>query len=81
MSSSHVSVRLTKEQIARVDALIPRFSTTWMEAKRSAVLRALIEYALVRFERESDQEPGIEEDRRGDVHADVGAAAEKEKAR
>jgi hypothetical protein len=50
MSTSHVSVRLDAETIARVDALAPQFSTHWRPATRSDVLRALILTALDRHE-------------------------------
>ena len=58
MSNSHVSVRLSNERIARVDALIPRFSTEWVTVTRSDVMRALLDYALPRFEGEANQKPG-----------------------
>jgi len=79
MNNSHVSVRLSDEQIARVDALIPGLSTQWMKANRSDVLRALVEYALVRFE--ADQKPGNEEGRTSDVRPELGTGAGEEKAR
>lgn len=50
MSTSHVSVRLDAETIARVDALAPQFSTHWRPATRSDVLRALILTSLDRHE-------------------------------
>lgn len=50
MSTSHVSVRLDAETIARVDALAPQLSTQWRPATRSDVLRALILTALDRPE-------------------------------
>jgi hypothetical protein len=50
MSTSHVSVRLDAETIARVDALAPHFSTQWRPATRSDVLRALILTALPHHE-------------------------------
>jgi hypothetical protein len=53
MSTSHVSVRLDADTIARVDALAPQFSTQWRPATRSDVLRALILSALEGYE-----EPG-----------------------
>lgn len=52
MISTHVSVRLTDEQIARVDALAPVFSTKWRTATRSDILRGLILRAVETFERE-----------------------------
>ncbi len=79
MSNSHVSVRLTEELITRVDALIPALSTQWIKATRSDVMRALIEYALVRFE--ADQKPGNEEGRKSDVRPELGTGAGEEKAR
>ena len=81
MSNSHVSVRLSNERIARVDALIPRFSTEWVTVTRSDVMRALLEYALVRFEGEADQKRGDEEGRTCDVRSALGSGAEEEKAR
>jgi hypothetical protein len=42
MHSKHVAVRIDEETLAKVDALIPAFSTPWHTAKRSDVLRALI---------------------------------------
>lgn len=66
MSSRHVSVRLESEQIDRVDALIPRFSTEYKTVKRSDVLRALIHDALIRFEREASQEPGEADQKPGE---------------
>ena len=88
MSSRHVSVRLTGARIARVDALIPKFSTKYKKVTRSDVMRALIDDALPRFEGEADQKPGEvdqkainEESRAGVVRSELGAAAEEEKAR
>lgn len=52
MSTRHVSVRLSGETIARVDALGPQFSTPYRPATRSDVLRALILSALAGRERE-----------------------------
>ena len=37
-----VAVRLEKKDIARIDALIPKFSATWHTATRSDVIRALL---------------------------------------
>ncbi len=51
MSTRHVSVRLSAETIARVDALGPLFSTPYRPATRSDVLRALILSALAGRER------------------------------
>jgi len=42
MSKLHVSVRLDKAILARIDGLAPAFSTTWHAASRSDVVRALI---------------------------------------
>ena len=42
MATQHVAVRLDEHTLARVDALIPSFSTPWRKARRSDVLRALI---------------------------------------
>jgi hypothetical protein len=53
MSTRHVSVRLSGETIARVDALGPQFSTPYRPATRSDVLRALILSALASREREA----------------------------
>lgn len=50
MATHHVAVRLEPEAVARVDALIPRFTTPWRRATRSEVLRACILDALERFE-------------------------------
>jgi hypothetical protein len=38
----HVAVRLKPEDVARLDAHIPRLSTAWHEARRSDVLRMAI---------------------------------------
>ena len=38
----HVAVRIAVELVARIDALIPRLTTRWHEAKRSDVLRAIL---------------------------------------
>jgi hypothetical protein len=46
MATKHVAVRLDEQTLARVDALIPGFSTPWHPAKRSDVLRALIHAGL-----------------------------------
>jgi hypothetical protein len=46
MATKHVAVRLDEQTLARVDALIPDFSTPWHPAKRSDVLRALIHAGL-----------------------------------
>lgn len=51
MAPHHVSVRLDAETLARVDALVPTFSTEWYTASRSDVLRGLIHHALARFEK------------------------------
>ena len=48
--SHHVSVRLNRAITDRVDALIPALSTSWRPAKRSDVLRALIDEGLEAFE-------------------------------
>jgi len=40
--SEHVSVRLSKEQIERIDALIGDASTFWRTATRSDVIRILV---------------------------------------
>jgi len=41
-AAQHVAVRLTGEQVARVDALIPAVGAPWQRTTRSDVLRALI---------------------------------------
>ncbi len=46
MATKHVAVRLDEQTLARVDALIPAFTTPWHPAKRSDVLRALIHAGL-----------------------------------
>jgi hypothetical protein len=38
----HVSVRMTKAEIERIDALIERCSTSWRQATRSDVMRFLL---------------------------------------
>lgn len=38
----HVSVRLDDATIARIDALIPAYSSVWLTAKRSDVMRAAL---------------------------------------
>ena len=48
MSTSHVSVRLDAQTMARVDALGPLFSTRWRRATRSDILRGLIAATRVR---------------------------------
>ena len=58
MNSRHVSVRLINGRIDRVDALIPWFSTKYKKVTRSDVMRALLDYALPRFEGEANQKPG-----------------------
>ncbi len=57
MSTSHVSVRLDAQTMARVDALAPLFSTRWRRATRSDILRGLILEALSRLEREAPRPP------------------------
>lgn len=52
MPTIHVAVRLEPDQIARVDALLPTFTTRWRKATRSEVLRALILESLERTEAE-----------------------------
>ena len=42
MNSKHVAVRIDDDTLAKIDALIPAYSTPWHSAKRSDVLRALI---------------------------------------
>lgn len=41
-ANSHVTARLAKAEIARVDALIRRGSTPWHKGTRSDVLRFLV---------------------------------------
>jgi hypothetical protein len=48
---THVAVRLSDETIARIDALIPRYSAPWHRATRSDILRALVLEALEHTER------------------------------
>lgn len=48
--AEHVAVRLDAEVIARLDALIPAFTTEWLEANRSHVLRAVIMRGLPQVE-------------------------------
>jgi len=57
MSTNHVSVRLDQETMARVDALVPLFSTRWRLATRSDILRALILSALDACERGEQPSP------------------------
>jgi len=45
------NVLLTEEELARVDALIPRYSTASHQATRADVLRALTAAGLDRSER------------------------------
>ena len=52
MSTLFVSIRLDEATMARVDALVPQFSSEWRRATRSDVLRALIVVALSHYERE-----------------------------
>ena len=40
--TEHVALRLKLEQVTRIDAQIPRFSTPWRKATRSDVVRALV---------------------------------------
>ena len=40
--SPHISLRLDRSTLGRVDAFIPAMSTPWRAAKRSDVLRALL---------------------------------------
>jgi hypothetical protein len=58
MATKHVAVRLDEETLARVDALIPAFSTPWRRAKRSDVLRALIHAGLEAEARGDPSFPG-----------------------
>ncbi len=53
-ASEHVSVRLLKEDIARIDALIGSCSTWWREATRSDVVRMLVLAGLERVEQGED---------------------------
>jgi len=46
-----VAVRLEPAIVARIDALKDFFSSSWHDASRSEVLRALIVEALERFEK------------------------------
>ncbi len=55
-SKEHVSVRLNTEEIARIDALLPVFSSRWRPATRSDALRALIMRALEDFEADARAE-------------------------
>lgn len=48
----HVSVRLSAEIIARIDALCPGLSTEWLKAKRSDALRKVILSGLDVVERQ-----------------------------
>ncbi len=72
MNSRHVSVRLTKDRIVRIDALISWFSTEYKTVTRSDVMRALLDYALPRFEAEANQKPGEADQKLGNEgpHAD-----------
>jgi Arc/MetJ-type ribon-helix-helix transcriptional regulator len=49
-TGEHVSVRLVKEDIARIDALIESCSTWWRPATRSDVVRMLVLASLERVE-------------------------------
>jgi len=42
----HTAVRLRADAVARIDAMLPRFSTPWHEATRSEVVRELIRERL-----------------------------------
>lgn len=53
---NHVSVRLDRETIKRVDALLPRFTKSRHLGTRSDVVRALILAGLERKKREEDAE-------------------------
>jgi hypothetical protein len=58
---NHVSVRLEPEILDRVEALIPRFSTSTHVGTRSDVMRALILGALERGEgAESAELPDVD---------------------
>jgi hypothetical protein len=60
MSKEHAGLRLEKDEIERVDALVKAMSKPGWELNRSKVLRALVLYALT----ETEQGRGI---RRPDV--------------
>jgi hypothetical protein len=65
MGTTHVSVRLTGEQIVRVDAMAPRFSTRFRAATRSDILRGLILTALEVIEAEARAEQKAAKRRKG----------------
>ncbi len=48
--SAHVSIRLSKDEIARIDALIEDASPWWRKATRSDVLRMLVLTSLARID-------------------------------
>jgi hypothetical protein len=50
----HVGVRIDNTTIARIDALVPLFSTEARQATRSDMLRILILAGLQRFERDPE---------------------------
>ena len=54
--TEHVAVRLKPEDVARIDAQIPRLSTPWLEATRSDVLRAALFKGLAVMEKEKAEE-------------------------
>lgn len=57
-----VAVRLEQKDIARIDALTPRFSATWHKATRSEVIRALLLSSMDEAEAKAAANPGPRED-------------------
>jgi hypothetical protein len=56
----HGALRLEGAMMARVDALIPHLGSKHQKASRSAVLRALCEYAVPLFEAEHGIKPAVD---------------------
>jgi len=48
----HVAVRLSPEDVAKIDALMPKLGEEWMRISRSDVLRMLLHRGIEVVERE-----------------------------
>ena len=71
----HVAVRLDSEEIARIDALLPRLSEPWRKATRSDALRAALLRGLELLEQET---PPVQDEQAQDEEAPTSSARRRQ---
>jgi hypothetical protein len=57
----HVAVRISAKDVARIDALAAKYTTTWFKPSRSDMLRKLILKALAAEDAEAGEKPTEDE--------------------